>query len=79
MFKIYEFRYKDKKSGLGFVLYARKEEFADELANRITNLGLYSLKRKRIGYKRKGYTDIPPYELEQAQEEYVESMENNHQ
>lgn len=75
MFKIYEFRYRDKKSGLGFVFYARKEKFAEELARRITSIGLYSLKRKRIHYKKKGYTDIPPYELEQAQEEYVESME----
>ena len=78
MFKIYEFRYKDKKSGLGFVFYARKEEFADSLADRITALGIYSLRRKRLGYKKKGSTEIPPYELELEQEEYVESMGNNY-
>lgn len=75
MFKIYEFRYKDKKSGLGFVFYARKEEFADSLAAKITALGMYDLKRKRIGYKKKGYTEIPPYELELEQEAYLEEME----
>ena len=75
MFKIYEFRYKDKKSGLGFVFYARKEEFADSLADKITALGIYNLKRKIIGYKKAWYTDIAPYELEQNQEEYVEEME----
>ena len=78
MFKIYEFRYKDKKSGLGFVFYARKEEFADSLAAKITALGIYNLKRKTIGYKKTWYTDIPPYELELEQEEYVEEMENNY-
>ena len=75
MFKIYEFRYKDKKSGLGFVFYARKEEFADSLADKITALGIYNLKRKIIGYKKICYTDIAPYELELEQEEYVEEME----
>lgn len=75
MFKIYEYRYKDRKSGLGFVFYARKEEFADSLASRISALGMYSLKRKIIGYKKTGHTEIPPYELELEQEEYVEDME----
>ena len=78
MFKIYEFRYKDKKSGLGFAFYARKEEFADSLADKIAVLGIYSLRRKRLGYKKKGYTEIPPYELELEQEVYVEEMENNY-
>ena len=78
MIKIYEFRYKDKKSGLGFVFYARKEEFADSLAAKITALGIYNLKRKRIHFKKQGYTEIPPYELELEQEAYVEEMENNY-
>ena len=75
MFKIYEFRYRDKKSGLGFVFYARKEQFADALADKITALGMYNLRRKIIGYKKIGYTEIPPYELEQAQEEYIDNIE----
>ena len=78
MFKIYEFRYKNKKSGLGFVFYARKEEFADSLAAKITALGIYNLKRKIIGYKKIWYTEISPYELELEQEAYVEEMENNY-
>ncbi len=47
MFKIYEFRYKDRNSGLGFVFYARSEVFADRLASRITALGMYSLQRRK--------------------------------
>ena len=78
MFKIYEFRYKDKKSGLGFVFYARKEEFAASLAAKITALSIYHLKRKIIGYKKICYTDIAPYELELEQEAYIEEMENNY-
>ena len=75
MFKIYEFRYKDRNSGIGFVFYARSEVFADRLASRITALGMYNLRRKKIGYKKEYYTEIPPYELELEQEEYVEDME----
>ena len=75
MFKIYEFRYKDRNSGIGFVFYARNEVFADRLASKITALGLYSLQRRKIHYKKKGYTKYPPYELEQNQGKYVEEME----
>ena len=75
MFKIYEFRYRDRNSGVGFVFYARREVFADRLASRITALGIYSLQRRKIGYKKEYYTEIPPYELELEQDEYVEGME----
>lgn len=77
MFKIYKFSYFDKEVQLGWVFYARTEPFADMLADRIARMG-YKPRRKRIGFKKQVFTEIPPYELEQSQIEYVENMENNY-
>ena len=51
-------------------------EFTDGLAKRISSLGIYNLRRTRIKFCKPVYTEYPPYELELAQEEYVEKMES---
>ena len=76
MFKIYRCHYKDKKSRIKWEIFGRTTEFTDGLAKRISDLGVYTLRRTKIGFCRLVYTELPPYELEQAQEEYVEDMES---
>ena len=75
MFKIYKCHYIDKKVRIKWEIFGRTTEFTDGLAKRISNLGIYNLRRTRIGFCKPVYTEWPPYELEQAQEEYVEDME----
>ena len=76
MFKIYKCHYIDKKAHIKWEIFGRTTEFTDGLAKRISNLGVYSLRRTRIGFCKPVYTEYPPYELEQAQVEYVDDMEN---
>ena len=75
MFKINRYHYVDKKSKVKFEIFSRTTEFADELANRITKIGIYSLQRVKFGFCKPVLTEYPPYELEQAQAEYVEGLE----
>jgi len=74
-YKINRYHYIDRKVGIRFVIYARKDEFADELSKRISKVFSYNLRRTRIFFKKEVYTEIPPYELELAQEEYVDEVE----
>ena len=76
MFKIYKCHYIDKKAHIKWEIFGRTTEFTDGLAKRISNIGVYSLRRTRIGFCKPVYTEYPPYELEQAQVEYVDDMEN---
>ena len=78
MFKIYKCHYVDKKARIKWEIFGRTVEFTDGLANRISNLGVYHLRRTRIGFCKIVYTEYPPYELEQAQEVYVENIENKY-
>ena len=77
LYRIYRYHYIDKKCRTKFEIFARKDEFADELARRISALGIYSLRRTKMFFKKEVYVKIPPYELEQAQTEYVEKLERN--
>lgn len=77
MFKVNEYRYVDKKTKQGFVFYCRNVELADKLAERITKMGLYDLRRARIGFQRKYLSEKPPYELEQEQIETIEKQETS--
>ena len=38
-------------------------------------IGIYNLRRVKIGFSKLVYTEYPQYELEQAQEECVDDME----
>lgn len=77
MFEVNEYRYVDRKTKQGFVFYCRNVELADELAERITKMGLYNLKRARIGFQRKYLSQKPPYELEQEQIDTIEKQETS--
>lgn len=77
MFEVYEFRYVDKKTKQGFVFYCRNVELADQLAEKITKMGIYNLRRAKIGFCNKYLTEKPPYELEQEQIEEIERKEKN--
>lgn len=79
MFKIYRYHYIDTKVKVKFEIFARKDEFADQIAERITKIGVYTLRRTKIFFKKEVYVEIPPYELELAQLDYVENMEKNYE
>ena len=66
-YEIYQFTYKDKKSGLKLVVYARTLNVAQEIVD-IDNIDncVYWIS-KRIGFKKKIYVSVSPYELELAQ------------
>ena len=75
MFKIYRFIYIDRKVRIKWEIFARSVDFADHLASRLTGIGVYSLRRAKIGFCKLVVTEWPPYELEQAQLAYVEDCE----
>lgn len=75
LFRITRYRYIDTTSGAVFDIFGRTYEFAHELAERINCLSQYKLREKRLFFKKKMWTDLPPYELEQAQVECVEEWE----
>lgn len=76
MFKVNEYRYVDRKTKQGFVFYCRNVEFADQLAERITKIGIYNLRRAKIGFRKKYLSEKPPYELEQEQIKTIEKQES---
>ena len=75
MFQIYRFLYISKKTHSKHEIFARDVSLADSLAQRITNLGIFNLRRAKIGFCKKVYSKIPPYELEQEQISLIESWE----
>ena len=79
MFKIFRYHYIDRKVKVKFEIFARKDEFADQVAERISKIGVYTLRRTKIFFKKEVYVEIPPYELELAQLDYVENMEKNYE
>lgn len=79
-FQIYEFRFVDKDTSMGLVIFARTEEVAIRLVNLWNDSqDIYHWKKKRFQFKKKVYTKIPPYELEQAQEDYILQMKRKTQ
>ena len=71
-FEIYRFIYVDKETGMKFEIYARKEETADRIANLDSELhGVFQWRRRRFFFKKKIMINVPPYELELEQEDYV--------
>ena len=75
LFSINRYMYVDVNAHSKHVIYARNMEFADELAKRISALGIFKLRRAKIFFAKKLVTDIPPYEIEQEQLSTVESWE----
>ena len=75
MFQIYRFLYISRKTHSKHEIFARNVSLADSLAQRITNLGIFNLRRARIGFCKKVYGNVPPYELEQEQIALIETWE----
>lgn len=75
MFAINRYRYIDTITGAPFDIFARKLEFAEELVGRINCMPQFKLRRKKLFFAKKMLTDMPPYELEQAQKDCVEEWE----
>ena len=73
-YRINRYHYIDRKIGIKFEIFARRDEFADELARRISTICKYNLRRQRLFFKKEVFVDIPPYELEQEEVEYVEEL-----
>ena len=78
-FEMKEFYYKDKNSGLKFVFYARTEEIATRLKDLFNSVqDDCFLVKSKFRYKKPFFVNIPPYELEQAQEEYIYEMDEKY-
>ena len=75
MFAINRYIYIDKRVKTKWEIFSRTIELADQLAERISKLGIYSLRRVKIGFCKRVMVEFPPYELEQAQIDYVEKLE----
>ena len=75
MFEINRYLYISKKTHSKHEIFARTVELADSLAQRITNLGVFNLRRARIGFCKKMVSDMPPYEIEQEQIQTIEEWE----
>lgn len=57
MFKIYKCIYVDKKSRIKWEIFGRTIEFTGGLAKRVSNLGLYNLRRAKMGFCKLVYTE----------------------
>ena len=72
-FEIYEFRFVDRKTHARAVVYAREEETALEIIDKWNSLqNIFNWVKRKHRFKKRFYTSIPPYELEQEQGRYIE-------
>ena len=74
-YHINKYLYISRGSHSKFEIYARTIEFADSLADRITSLGVFNLRRAKIHFCTPTITEIPPYEMEQEQLKTIEEWE----
>ena len=75
MFATIRYVYVEKRERIKFEVFARKVDFANALIERVNNICGFELKPKRFGFAKKVLVEVPPYELEQMQEDYVDRME----
>ena len=67
-YEIYEFRFVDKKTNFRCAVYARTEETAMKIIEQWNaNQDIFHWTKQKFRFKKKCYTTIPPYELEQEQ------------
>ena len=78
-FEMYQFRFVDKKTKMHAAIYARTEETAYRIINIWNEFDdHYHWVKARFRFKKKYMTYIPPYELEQEQEETVLEMKEKY-
>ena len=75
MFEINRYKYVDVNTRSKFEIFARQVEFAENLIERINKLGVFTLRRAKIGFCKKMVSEIPPYEIEQEQISTIEDWE----
>ncbi len=73
-YHINRYIYIDKKKNIKFEIFARTVETADELANKMSSVTNYKLIKAKLFFKTSVLVEIPPYELEQAQMEYIKQL-----
>lgn len=71
-YEIYEWRFKDKKSRIKFLIYARTEQTALKLIEIENYLNVVYFKPQRFKFKVACSTTRPPYEIECEQETELE-------
>lgn len=75
VFEIYEFKFIDKTTKMGAVIYARTEETAMKIISLFNEkIDTYYWEKRRFRFKKLVYTSIPPYELEQEQFDCVNNL-----
>lgn len=74
LYEINIYIYKDKKCRLKHVIYARILTTAQEIIDIFNTETFVHWVPKRIGFVKKTYTKIPPYELELAQLDCAEKQ-----
>lgn len=77
MFTINKYLYVDRHTRNKFEVFARTVDFADKLIERINKIGVFNLRRARIGFAKIYETEKPPFEVEQEQISVVEEWEAN--
>lgn len=78
-FMVYGFRFIDKETRAGAVIYARSEETALKIINKWNEMqNIYHWIKPRFRFMRRYLTSIPPYELEQEQIEAIDSWEQKY-
>ena len=79
MYTTNEYRYIDIHTRNKFLFYSRKVELADEMARRVTQLGIFKLRRVKIRFCKQVYIEEPPYGIELEQLATIEHWEvKNH-
>ena len=80
MYHINRYTYVGYNEGakIKFEVFARTQEFADNLIERLNKVGDYKLKRKRFFFMKPLMTPNEPYIVEKAQLEVVERLEEEY-
>ena len=72
-YEMWEFSFVDKRTKMRCVVYARTEEIALKIIHTWDSpYNMYCWVKRRFRYKKRVYTSIPPYEVEQEQIETIE-------
>ena len=74
----YHYVGRDKRAKVWLEIFARKQEFADKLIERLNKISDYKWRRKRFFFVKTILTPDEPYLVEQAQIEIVEKLEEDY-
>ena len=72
MFWINKYTYVDVNTRSKVAIFSRTVELADKLVDRINKIGIFTLRKARIGFCKRTESEIPPFNVEREQEETIE-------